>query len=473
VPVNGGGSVTLSDDVQAQYFAAAWLDDNTIVYAAGANTLKRISADNGAGVVLRGWNGSGFSFVASIAPLPGSKAFLFSTCLTNCAYDSSIQAYSFATDSLIPLVQHAAGNWYSPTGHLLYTVRDGGLFAAEFDVDKLALTSGAVPVVEGVDPLRFALSASGALLYTTDEESRTQNQLVWVTRDGRASPYDSTWIGHFEYPALSPDGRSLAVSVRDRTTDLWIQRSDGTRLKVPAPGALNWRPSWMPDGRSLAFVSVGDLARNIQDIALYSAPADGSAKASLLLRHTFGAWEAELSHDGAWLVTRADETGGANRIRARRLTGDTALVPIIADSTLSSLSSIALSPDGRWLAYHSNESMDAEVVVSSFPDARTRFQLSRGGGTEPRWSRDGRELFFESHGSLKVVSVPPGPVFNPGNPRTLFSLAGYRRARNRQQYDVSPDGQRFIMIREQSGTANRGVVYVENWLTELRAKVKQ
>ena len=138
------------------------------------------------------------------------------------------------------------------------------------------------------------------------------------------------------------------------------------------------------------------------------------------------------------------------------------------------VSAITLSPDGRWLAYHSMETEQRyEVYVTPFPDARTRIQVSRGGGTEPRWSRDGGELFFESGGALKVVRVPPGAMFVPGVPTTLFSLAGYRRARNRQQYDVSPDGQRFIMIREQSGTANRGVVYVENWLTELRAKVKR
>jgi serine/threonine-protein kinase len=169
-----------------------------------------------------------------------------------------------------------------------------------------------------------------------------------------------------------------------------------------------------------------------------------------------------------------DESGGISHVRARRLTGDTAFVPIIDDPAQRLVSTIALSPDGRWLAYHTNESaMQYEVYVTPFPAARTRFQVSRGGGTEPRWSRDGRELYFESGGSLKMVRVPPGPMFNPSNPTTLFSLAGYRRARNRQQYDVSPDGQRFIMIREQSGTANRGVVYVENWLTELRAKVKQ
>jgi len=230
----------------------------------------------------------------------------------------------------------------------------------------------------------------------------------------------------------------------------------------------------MPDGRSLVFVSVGDLARDAQGVALFKAPADGSAEATLLMRQNFGVWEPEVSHDGTWIVTRADETGGISRVRARRLTGDTTLVRIIDAEKQRLVSAISLSPDGRWLAYHTNESaMTYEVYVTPFPGAGTRFQLSRGGGTEPRWSRDGRELFFESGGSLKVVEVPPGPVFNPSNPRTLFSLAGYRRARNRQQYDVSPDGQRFLMIREQSGTANRGVVYVENWLTELRAKVKQ
>ena len=474
VPVSGGGSVTLAEDVMTNYHSAAWLDDNTIVYAASGDTLKRISGDGGIGVPLRGWNPKGTVMAASMAPLPGSRGFLLSICWNNCAFDSSVLVYSFATDSLIPLVQHAVGGWYSPTGHLLYTGRDGGLFAAGFDVRRLAVTSGAVSVIDGVDPLQFALSASGDLLYTTDEATRTRNQLVWVTRDGRASAYDSTWNGHFEYPALSPDGRSLAVSVRDKTTDLWIERSDGTRLKMSAPGTLNWRPSWTPDGKSLAFVSVGDLAKNHEDITLYTVPTDGSAKASLMMRQNVGVWEAELSHDGKWVVTRVDESGGVSHVRARRLTGDTALVPIIDDPAQRLVSTIALSPDGRWLAYHTNESaMQYEVYVTPFPEARTRFQVSRGGGTEPRWSRDGHELYFESGGSLKMVRVPPGPMFNPSNPTTLFSLAGYRRARNRQQYDVSPDGQRFLMIREQSGTANRGVVYVENWLTELRAKVKQ
>jgi eukaryotic-like serine/threonine-protein kinase len=472
VPVDGGGSITLAEGITGDYRAAAWLDDNTIVFAGARQALMRIPAEGGTPVALAGLKQNGF--VVSLAPLPGSEAFLLTICRANCAVDSGIYAYSIAADSLILLVPHAAGNWYSPTGHLLYTSRDGGLFAAPFDVGRLTLTSGAVSIIEDVDPVRFAMSATGSLLYTTDEANRTRNELVWVSRDGRTSTFDSSWIGHFEYPTLSPDGRSLAVSVRDRSTDLWIRRPDGTRLKVLGSGALNWRASWMPDGKSLVFVSVGDLEKNIQDIAVYRVPTDGSAKAALLQRHTFGLWEAEVSRDGSWLVMRSDETGGDSRIRARRMSGDTTLVPIIDDPTASSVYGLALSPDGRWLAYGSKETRaQTEIYVTSFPDARAKFLVSRGGGTEPRWSHDGRELFFESDGQLEVVRVAPGPVFAPSNPTTLFSLAGYRRARNRQQYDVSPDGQRFLMIRERPGTANGGAVYVENWFTELRAKMKR
>ena len=122
-------------------------------------------------------------------------------------------------------------------------------------------------------------------------------------------------------------------------------------------------------------------------------------------------------------------------------------------------------------AYTSNESGSVELYVTSFPDAQAKSPVSRGGGAEPRWSRDGRELFFVSGGRLNVVAVTPGPTFTPGNPQVLFPLAGYRRARNRQQYDVSPDGQRFVMIRDRANAGGRGVVYVENWFSELRAKV--
>ncbi len=446
VPIDGGGSVTLAEDVQNDDRSVAWLDDNTIVYVAGGRIVKRLPADGGASVTLHDFSNVGYPVM--LAPLPGSKGFVLTMCPNNCAINSSVYAYSLLTDSMTLLVPRAAGAWYSPTGHLLYTARDGGLYAANFDVNTLAITSGAVPVIDGVDPARFVMSASGTVLYTVDEAERSLAELVWVTRDGHASAFDSTWIEHFEYPALSPDGQSLAVSIRGKTTDLWIRRADGARQKLAAPGEVNWRPSWMPDGKALVFVSVGDRVKNAQDIAVYRVPADGSAKASLLQRYEFGLWEAELSRDATWIVFRSDVAGGRNVLLARPTTGDTALRVIRAVSTNTVSLDVALSPDGKWLAYTSNENEGAvNVYVTSFPDARTKFVVSRGGGTEPRWSRDGRELFFESGGALTVVTVAPGPAFTVSNPRALFSLAGYRRARNRQQYDVSPDGSRFVMIR--------------------------
>jgi len=299
--------------------------------------------------------------------------------------------------------------------------------------------------------------------------SRAASDLVWVTRDGRVSPVDSTWHGHFQYPALSPDGSMLAVSVREKTIDLWIRRADGTRQKVIAGGLANWRASWMPDGQSLMFVSVRSTDTTVQDVRIYRARVDGGGSVEQVLKHRYGLWESEVSRDGRWLVVRSDEENGDGHFYARRLDGDTALIPLQTGEYTTNQA--ALSPDGRWLAYLSDEGGSGyEIFVASFPDMGSKRLISRGGGVEPRWARNGRELFFKSGGQLMAVTVPPGPSFLPGVPHPLFSLTGFRAARNRPQYDVAPDG-RFVMIRESASAG--GLVYVENWFEELKAKVRQ
>jgi serine/threonine-protein kinase len=467
VPVTGGGSVTLAEGLNPDYKAGAWLDDGTILYSGALTNVQRIPADGGptVRVAIPGQLG----FASTLWPLPGSRGFLFTTCPGNCALSTSVYAYDLKADSVHLLVPEAAGVWYSPVGkQLLYTSREGGLYAAGFDLRRLALTSGAVPLLEDVEPTGFTVSASGAALYTTGSAARTQAELVWVTRDGHTAPLDSAWRGRFEYPVLSPDGKDLAVSVRNKKTDLWIRRADGTRAKVDADGAANWRASWLPDGRALTFVSVGN-PEDLNDVAVYRVKTDGSAKPALLQKYQFGIWEAEVSRDGQWLVFRMDEEGANSNFRFRRLTGDTTLRPLLVDSSFDL--SIALSPDARWLAYASNESAGQyEVYVASFPDMKSKRLISTGGGTEPRWSRDGRELFWVSSGRLMAAAVLPGPSFNPGSPRALLSVEGYRRARNHQQYDVAPDG-RFVMIKEPAGAV--GAMYAENWFAELLAKVKR
>jgi len=180
----------------------------------------------------------------------------------------------------------------------------------------------------------------------------------------------------------------------------------------------------------------------------------------------------ELSRDGEWVVFRADEEGGINRMYARRLAGDTTVLPLRIDRMVGG-NQVSLSPDGRWLAWAGAVGTgDGGVYVASFPDMNSARLVSRGGGDSPRWSRSGRELFFESGGMLMTVAVPPGPTLAPGAPRPLFSLGGFRRARNRPQWDVAPGDQRFVMIRE-PGSAAREVVYVENWFAELRQRLRQ
>ena len=155
-------------------------------------------------------------------------------------------------------------------------------------------------------------------------------------------------------------------------------------------------------------------------------------------------------------------------MRIRRLSGDTAVKPLLVEPSFTL--SIALSPDGRWLAYTSNQTGQYDVYVSRFPAMTSKRLVSSGGGAEPRWSRDGKELYFVSGGKLMAVAGPSGSSFTPGAPRALLSLEGDRRARNHPQYDVAPDG-RFVMIREPAAPV--GAVYAEQWLAELLAKVKR
>ena len=469
VPVGGGGSVTLSENLTTtDYKLGAWLDDGTIVFSDRRRWMSRISADGGPGAATQ-LKQSGNAVVTAISALPGSKGVLFTVCNGNCAVQSSVHAFDFAADSSRLLVSQAAGAWYSPTGHLLYTSRDGGLYAAAFDPERMVIRSGAAPVIDNVEPTRFTLSASGTVLYAIDPVSRAASDLVWVTRDGKVTPVDSTWHGRFQYPALSPDGTSLAVSVRDKINDLWIRRANGTRLKVIAGGLTNWRASWMPDGNEFLFVSVRNTDSVGQDVRIYRARADGSGSATQFLKHRYGVWEAEVSHDGRWLIVRSDEEQGNGHLYARRLDGDTALIPLVSGDFTANQA--ALSPDGKWLAYISDESGSGyEVYVSSFPDMGSKRLLSQSGGVEPRWARNGRELFFKSSGQMMAVSVPPGPTFSPSDPRPLFALKGFRAARNRPQYDVAPDG-RFVMIREPGSAGS--LVYAEHWFDELEAKLRR
>jgi serine/threonine-protein kinase len=469
LPASGGSPITLAESVPRDYKAGAWLDDGTIVYVIG--TLMRIASTNGATPHrLRLPEAILLNAVTTIAPLPGSRGVLFTACRGNCAFSTDAYIYDFAADSARLVMPQVAGVWYSPTGHMLYTARDGGLFAAAFDVKTLTLRSDPVPVIDGVLPFGFSIAPNGSILYALDAAGAEPSQLMWVDRHGRSEPFDSSWGGRFDYPALSPDGRLLAVSDRARTTELWIRRPDGSRQKVNGTGAANWRPAWLSDGRSLTYISIGDLEKDANDVTVYRVGLDAGATPTQILRQNSGIYEAQVSPDSQWLVFRVDEVAGTGNIYARRMSGDTARRPLAVSPATEM--NFGLSSTGQWLAYMSEESGVREIYVGSFPDMKTKRIVSRGGGSEPRWARSGRELFFETAGQLMVVSVGAGPELQVSEPHALFSLSGYRRARNHPQYDVAPGDQRFLMIKDPLAPPVPPIVFVEHWFSELLAKVK-
>jgi Tol biopolymer transport system component len=470
VPASGGGSVTLATNANPVYVVAIWMDDGTILYIDDRVDVRRVPADGGTSTLVKSDSAAGRRSTPLLAPLPGSRGFLYTSCPGNCSVGSAVYVFDFAADSGRMLADDAAGAWYSPTGHLLYTSRDGGLYAMRFDPRTLEVASGAMPVIDDVAPATFALSASGSALYAVTTGARAAGELVWVARDGRETPVDSGWRADFMYPAVSPDGKAIAVSLREESTQLWIWRADGTRQKLTQEGTVNWRPFWTADGRSVAFVS-NRRGGSQDDFDIYLQHVDGRDPPAVLARHLFGLWEAEISRDGSWIVLRSDEGGSNANIRARRLHGDTALVPILVDKHLTI--QVSLSPNGRWLAYVADPTGRREVYVASFPDMKSNHLVSRDGGSEPRWAHDGRELFYKGVTHLMAVDVVPGETFTSGTPRPLFPLDGFRGARNRQQYDVAPDDERFLMIRERDDGTRGQAVYVENWFEELTGKVRE
>ena len=469
VPVTGGGVITLATDVNFTYKVGTWTDDGGIYYTSAGSILTRLDADDPqrSPVVV---SQLGSDRAIALSPVPGSRGLLITFCPGNCSIESSVKVFDYGTDSLRTLVPDAAGAWYSPTGHLLYTSRAGGLFAMAFDATRLVTTSGAVPVIADVAPGTFVLSASGDALYSLDMTQRGASELVWSDRAGRVTPFDSTWRAPFEYPALSPDGRTVAVSIRGGTTDLWLRLPNGARQKVIATGSTNWRPSWTADGRTLYFVSVGESG-SPNHASIRKIRADLGSEPELVHRGAYGAWEAEVTRDGKWIIIRADEAEANTNIRYRALSGDTSVKPLLIDPGESLM--IAMSPDGRWLAYSSDDESGArlDIYVAPFPSMSPRRLVSRDGGVEPRWSHNGRELFFKSSGQMMAVSVADGTTLDVSDPRPLFSLAGFRNARNRQQYDVAPDG-RFLMIRDPRSSEVAPVVYAPGWLSVFRAALR-
>jgi len=473
-----GAIVTIADSAASGFGGAAWLDDGTIVYITpDLNRLIRISAAGGPGTVVlnnTGLQGIGLGYPH---PLPGSRGVLFQGCSSGCV-TMSLRVLDLKTGTQKLLVNEAAEGWYLPSGYLLYTQRNGTALVAPFDIDRLEVTGTAVPVFERVLVLngfaQLVWSASGSVVYAAGESPNNETTMMRVSRSGVPAAIDSSWSGRFTSLALSPDGRRLAVGAGSGAGDLniWIKQLDRGPVTRLSFGGGDRRPAWSPDGRMVAFI------RDTGGTSLVTARyADGSRPDTMLARLDRQVQEVDWSRDGKWLVMRTDNgNAGAGDIIGKRLQGDTTPVVLVA-SPYTELHP-AVSPGGQWLAYTSNESGNNEVYVRPFPNTKDgRWQVSTAGGRVPRWSRDGKELFFIDRGGTMVSApIAAGAGFSVGPLRPLFNTTGLALDDFHQAYDVSPDGRSFIVAAPRQLTAATRppqLVRVDHWFQDLRARVKQ
>ena len=476
LPVTGGTPITLCEVGRSR--GSSWGDDGTIVYAPNPNTgLFRVSATGGDPAPLTTLDeAKEESSHRWPQVLPGSKAALFTSVVAQAESfdDASIELVYL--DSGERKVLHSGGHFgrYVPSGHLVYA-NSGTLFAIPFDLDKLEVTGSPSPLVQGVainseGGAQFSVSDLGTLAFIGGEFSVPEYPILSVSHQGATT---TLWQqpGTYTSPAVSPDGTSLALSIlRDDNWDVWVydlERGVPTRLTFHE--GYDGDQVWSPDGEYLVFNS----DRGGRD-GIFRKRADGSGEAEFIAELEEGSlFPSSWSSDGKFLIGEASTSG--NDIWALSLEEGAELEMFLA--TEFGEISPAFSPDGRWIAYTSDESGTDEVYVRPFPAAGGKWQVSDEGGGNPLWSPDGRELYYRTNTGMMVVSVETeGGTFRAGKPSQLFegrfrggvtgmAVSGFRF----QDYDVLPSGEGFVMF-PQSTEEGKGahLVMVFNWLEEVQ-----
>ena len=471
VAITGGPAVTLCQVGRRR--GATWGSDDTIVFSSvAAPGLMRVSASGGEPELLstpkadegrHNWP----EF------LPGGKAVLFTTGPEGPISGKRVALLSLETGEQRILVDGTDGH-FVPSGHLVFG-REASLWAAPFDVERLAVTGEAAPILEGVQVntgggwALYAVSNDGSLVYLPGG-SGEERTLVWVDREGREEPINAPPRAYV-YPRLSPDGTRVALDVRDQEQDIWVwdfARQTLTRLTFdPAPDTY---PVWTPDARRLIFSSA-----RAGPVNPFWQAANGTGSAERLAEDSNGLDTYSVSPDAKRLVLRelAQKTG--YDVVMLSMDGERRVVPLL--NTQFSERNAEISPDGRWLAYQSNESGVFEIYVRPFPDVNAgRWQISTGGGEKPLWARSGGELFYLTlTESLMSVPLQVGASFTFGNAGIALEEPYFAAVfADGRTYDVSPDGRRFLMIKEfgRAGeTAPAQLIFVENWVEELKRLV--
>jgi eukaryotic-like serine/threonine-protein kinase len=355
---------------------------------------------------------------------------------------------------------------FAPPDSLLF-VRDGTLVAQRFDSKSLKTSGDAVPLAERIGTnniglARFSVSREGTLAYRTGE---SDGRLVWVDRSGRELESVGE-PGLYGDPALSPEGQRLAfhqTDARNGKSDVWIRDlARGVSSRFTFGDGNNGSALWTPDGGSVVF-----LSRKPNGSELYQKPATGQGQEVLLLKSDRQVFPVSFSGDGRYLAYVEQSPTNSADILVLPTFGDRKPIQVAATPFIETLP--MFSPDGRLIAYRSNESGRNEVYVRTFPETTGKWQVSVNGGGDPRWRADGKELFFRGIDQrLMAVDIQTQGTFQAGTPHMLFPANTQAGASLRNRYDVSRAGDRFITVAPQSREAIGPTTVVLNWDAALR-----
>jgi len=350
---------------------------------------------------------------------------------------------------------------------LVFIRADGALMAAPFD--RASLTVGMpVQVADGIDVqtinASIAVSRGGDLAYI---HGATHRQLVGVDDHGVGRPLSAD-VRAYAHPRVSPDGKRVAFEdARAQATDLWLfDLAPGTFSKVTS-GGINDRPEWTPDGTRLVYSSnratkPGDAGH----FAPWSQVYDGSTPPVNLYDGTESIREVVPTPDGSSYVMRADATATLRDVFLLGKAGEKTLTPLVASAADELMPRV--SPDGRWLAYVSDESGTQEVYVRPLRETVGRVAISSGGGSEPVWAHHGTRLFYRNRGQLVEASLVGAPALAVAARRVLFD-ANYLTETFHPNYDVMPDDKSFVMVKPVD--EQRRLVVVLNWREELASRL--
>ena len=445
-----------------------WNRDDVIVFSGFRGPLTRVPASGGTPVAVTELTPE-IGERIQIMPffLPDGRRFLY-TAGTGGSRSVGIYVGSLDTTKTVPLLPAGSNAAYA-NGYLLY-LRDTTLMAQRFDPDSLKLSGEIVPVATDVQintatgTGAFSVSQAGVLVYQTGASSGTR--LVWHDRAGQQLGSVGTQTGNRDVQ-LSPDGRWASVTLTGTSSqqpDIWLfdlARGLSRRLTFGGSGSMD--AVWSPDGHRVAYAS-----RSKKVLDLFQRNVSGVGTEELLLEDEVDKYPLGFTPDGKFLLYFVPTGAATGHVWLLPMSGDRKPRPF--NHTKDSEVPAEVSPDGRWIAYVSDENGRREVYVTSFPDATGKWQVSTTGGENPRWRKDGKEMFFNAGDRFVAVDVvTTGAQFDVGGLRPLFNVRVPPPALGtRSTYAVSPDGQRFLFNMWDPAAASSPITVVVNWPEEVK-----